>query len=37
MRTLGYRTVFYGYKEIPQFIRTEDAKCQELLKLVGIL
>ncbi len=37
MRTLGYRTVFYNYKEIPQFIRTEDAKCQELLKLVGLL
>jgi len=36
MRTLGYRTVLTNYKEIPRFIKTEDEKCRELLKLVGL-
>jgi hypothetical protein len=33
----GGGSVFYDYKEIPQVIRTEDAKWQELLKLMGLL
>jgi len=37
MGTLGHRTLFYNYKELPQVIKVEDAKCHELLKLVGLI
>ena len=36
MATLGHRTLFYDYKKLPQVMKEWDAKCHELLKLVGL-